>query len=132
MAPSSKSPKRRYLTLLEVADLTELDASLPRRERRRRIERQFRTFERRDGVKYLHQTGGVTSPLKVCTEDLHLLDPWDPSTVQKLRQDLDALADQHSRLKRRFNKLEEWAEKTSDYMKQLAQTGPQLAPKSVH
>jgi hypothetical protein len=31
---ATKSPKRRYLTLLEVADLAAVDAALPRRVRR--------------------------------------------------------------------------------------------------
>jgi hypothetical protein len=98
--------------------------------------RLFRGFERRDGVVYLHKSGGPTSPLKVCVEDLHLLDPWEPSTVAKLRADLDALASEHSRLKRRFKTVEDFAEQASTYLKtvskQLALIDPQLASKNVH
>ena len=132
MAPSTKSPKRRYLTLLEVADLADIDAALPRRVRRQRVWRLFRGFELRDDTKYLHQTGGPTSPMKICVEDLHLLDPWDPSTVQAIRNDVDGLADQHSRLNRRVKSLEDFAERASAFLKKLAQTDSRVTQKPVH
>ena len=125
--------KSRYLTLLEVADLYGVEPELPRRLRRQRVWRMFRSFELRDGVRYLHQSGTSTSPTKVCIDDLHLLDPWEPNTIQRLREDLDALAIAHNNLKRRVSPLEDFAEKASDWMRQqVAQTDSLLARKPVH
>lgn len=124
--------KSRYLSLLEVAQLLGLDPALPATTRRLRVRRLFRSFEARDQVTYLHKNGGPTSPLKVCVDDLHLLDPWSPSTVQAIRNDVDAVSDSHNRLKRRVNALEEFAEKASAYLRQLGQAGSKLDPKPVH
>lgn len=129
--PKGTLTSRRYLTLLEIADLVALDESLPRRERRRRLERQFRAFERRDGTTYLHKTNR-TSPFKVCVEDLHLLDPYNPSTTARLREDIDALSLDNKRLRRRVLALEDFCERANAYLKQLAQANPQFARGNLH
>lgn len=131
MAQDSTFRKRRYLPLLEIADLVGVDPNIERRARRRRIERIFRGFEQRDGVAYLHKSSR-TGVLTVCADDLHLLDPWDPNTTHRLREDLDALVEAHSRLKRRFKKLEDYCEQVSDYLKSLARPGTPLAHEKVH
>jgi hypothetical protein len=92
----------------------------------------FRSFELRDGVKYLHQSGGPTSPMKICVEDMHPLDPWDPSTIQAIRNDVEQLQDDHVQLRRDLSRVEKFAEEASAFLRRVAQIDSLLTHKPVH
>ena len=129
----SASSKRRYLSLSEVADLLEVDAAKPARDRRRYVQRLFEALEAKDGAKYLHaDRTGKGARYRVCVEDLGRLDPWDPSTITAIKEDVSALAAKAVRHSKRIKALEEFCEAVSAHLKITANDNQSTAKKTIN
>jgi len=112
---SSKISKSRYLFLSEVADLLKVQKKT-QHYRVQYVRRLFRRLERRDGCVYLHSTDG-SRDLRVCVDDLAQLDPYNPSTLQMMRKDVDGLERENQDLRARVARLERFATNVESWFK---------------
>lgn len=90
---------------------------LPKALAVKHVRELFQRLERRDKRVYLHKFGASrNSPFLVCSDDLLLLDPWEPSSLQELLDRVKALQAEKVELKKRIERLERFASDTQHFL----------------
>jgi uncharacterized protein YceH (UPF0502 family) len=86
-----------WVDVLRVAEYMGLEGS--RKRRRQYVIRVVRRMERRDQTQYLRLDG---NRMQVHLSALDQLREWDPTSGSQLRQDMDAIEQEITQLKRRL------------------------------
>lgn len=120
-------PPKKWLSLAAVAELMRIEHPDPA-YRRQVAWRAVRGLERRDGTAYMRRFGEGKGKLWVSPTTIEQLDPWNPATLGKMREDIDENREETRAIRRQVNghgsrilTLEKFKRATEAYMKVLGE-----------
>jgi hypothetical protein len=93
---------KRWLKLARVADLMAIEHQ-NRHYRVQYVRRLLRRLEARDGTAYLRRFGSGRSNLYVSPVALEQLEPYSPTALGKLREDVEELREEQGAIKLQVN-----------------------------